>query len=380
MIPPWSALPWGPPAAPVRRGQRGVALTLAVFALAVLGALAGASLLLAGHERLLGRNVLRQAQAFSVAEAAAQGVVLDPASQYLEMALGGQAATSGLGPGGRFEQTVTRVGPEIFLATAHGFSPDGAARQRIGFLFALQRLPVAFRAALTIQGNLRVGGESAVHGSDQLPPDSAGCGPLQDVPGVYGPDPDSIDVSACSGAPCVSGSPPFMTDSTRAGPDISGEAGPLDSLRSWVTKTVLGGDLRIEPSVVALSCNAADPANWGDPLPGAGPCGRYFPVVWIEGDATLHGLRGQGVLLVNGNLGLRGAFLFHGAVLVAGALTSDGTGGQVVGAVTVLGQDSSWSALLGAGGIAYSSCAVSRSLSSSARLRPLTSRGWLDLY
>jgi hypothetical protein len=96
-----------------------------------------------------------------------------------------------------------------------------------------------------------------------------------------------------------------------------------------------GGNFNgIQPSTTGSPavCNTSDPQNWGEPLDPSGPCGLFFPVIHINGDARVQSggsVQGQGILLVEGDLDVRGAFEFFGLVLVKGQFESQGSNGPV---------------------------------------------------
>ena len=91
----------------------------------------------------------------------------------------------------------------------------------------------------------------------------------------------------------------------------------------------------VAPIVAGGTCAASTiPANWGEPnhaVP-ASPCESYFPVIHVAGNLKLTSGRGQGILLVDGDLEVAGNFSFMGAVIVRGGLKMSGTGNKIVGA------------------------------------------------
>jgi hypothetical protein len=142
-----------------------------------------------------------------------------------------------------------------------------------------------------------------------------------------------------------------------------------------------GGEPKVAaPSWTQGSCNVEDPYNWGDPRDSKSDCGHYFPAVWSQSDLVLEGVRGQGVLMVNGDLTLGGGVEFRGPVLVNGTLRTSGAGGQITGAVIARAASFGRAGVLGSPVVRYSSCAVNRALTQSAALVPLAERGWSELY
>jgi hypothetical protein len=103
-------------------------------------------------------------------------------------------------------------------------------------------------------------------------------------------------------------------------------------------------------------------------------------VIWVDGDANINGVEGQGILLVNGNLDVQGSFEFYGPVIVKGALSTQGTGGHFNGGVIAANINLDQNTVLGDAVITYSSCALSRALQASAQGAILRERSWVNLY
>src|SRR3989454_12548566 len=58
----------------------------------------------------------------------------------------------------------------------------------------------------------------------------------------------------------------------------------------------------------------------------AGKCASYFPIVHILGSASINGVQGQGILLVDGSLDVQGGFQWFGITIVRGTLKTAGGG------------------------------------------------------
>jgi hypothetical protein len=96
-----------------------------------------------------------------------------------------------------------------------------------------------------------------------------------------------------------------------------------DSLLARIP-TRTGGSVTPGPEIREGRCVLGAPRNWGSPTAPEGPCGAYRPAIAAEGDLTLRGGEGQGLLLVTGDLRLTEGARFAGLVLVAGDLTVEG--------------------------------------------------------
>jgi hypothetical protein len=125
--------------------------------------------------------------------------------------------------------------------------------------------------------------------------------------------------------------------------------------------------------------------NWGDPyravLPTPpGQCEGYYPVIHVLGDVHISGGRGQGVLLVDGDLFVTGGFDFTGAVIVRGSMHTAGTGAHFSGAVMAANVDFEDDLISGNSTIRYSSCALLNALSGNAYPLAVRDRAWVDVF
>jgi hypothetical protein len=136
------------------------------------------------------------------------------------------------------------------------------------------------------------------------------------------------------------------------------------------------------PAAFGSACDASVRDNWGEPhrqVPGA-PCQDHFPIIYVDGDLTLGGGRGQGILLVRGDLDISGGTDFVGLVVTTGRLRLAEGGGLLVGAVLVLNGGSEPSTLGGGSAVRLSTCALAAVGGPAASARAFRDRFWLDLY
>jgi hypothetical protein len=139
----------------------------------------------------------------------------------------------------------------------------------------------------------------------------------------------------------------------------------------------------IGPSQSGGVCNTASTTNWGEPLNPASPCWDHLPIIHFTGSLTITGTgRGQGILLVDGNLVIRGDFDFYGVIVVLGRSEFRGRGAIMTGGILIRN---------GAGGrstsnvqngsqLQYSSCAVERATSSLSSVSRLPGRNWFEIF
>lgn len=144
------------------------------------------------------------------------------------------------------------------------------------------------------------------------------------------------------------------------------------AIDSGASGSGLTGDLDLG-RVASLADVSLSGGSYGS-LPGAPPGG----IVHIQGDAVLGGGAGSGVLLVDGDLTVKGPLTFSGVVLVRGALVVSGDGvssthlnGSVVTFTGVTG-DSSMR-------VTYSKAIVDNALSRFGTPRKLRRMSWTRL-
>ena len=140
-------------------------------------------------------------------------------------------------------------------------------------------------------------------------------------------------MSNCDAAGCVAGLPPV---------EVSSEAGADSTYLDVIARLAPAADQTLPdgrvadglaPVVSAAGCDRTVASNWGAPLDPASPCGSYWPVIHATGGLQLRGGSGQGILIVDGDLELSDGAVWHGLIVVRGALVVQGSGTSVVGAV-----------------------------------------------
>ncbi len=373
-----------------RGRERGFALAGAVFALVIIAALIAGAFFAARQEMTIGRSSTTFARAFGAAEAGmAAGVASWNTGLLNALAVGGTTTLSGTVPnnGGSYTLTVKRLNDELFLIRSVGTDPTGGSQRQLASLTRLQRIAMDFNASLTTRGSLKIGGSSFLDGVDQNP-SGWGCpgGSLDTLAGILTRDSTQISTSGCGGYSCVRGDPkieqdPTITDSTFF------KFGDLDwtELVAMATKTYTGntGPLNsIAPVLSGGLCDTGTQNNWGEPWRGVGTiaaCAGYFPIIYVNGNLKLTGGRGQGILLVEGDLEVQGGFEFYGPVIVRQQLITQGTGGHFNGGVMAANVSLDQSTVLGDAIITYSSCAITNALNGNASGRLLATRSWADL-
>ncbi|MFQ5703385.1 MAG: hypothetical protein ACE5HT_05110 [Gemmatimonadales bacterium] len=362
----------------VGRLQRGAALALAVFALFVVGALVSITLLVGLTEHRIGRNLLRLRQSLAVAE---RGLV-EPVRRwntgvYNRLSIGDSIAFAGQTAGsGGFRGSLTRMNELLFLVVAEGIGGPSAAGQRLGALVRIEPLDLRARAALTTSAPTEIDRWSIIDGSDHspfgwtCPPDSSR------FPAVRIPAADSSSTAVTGCPTCVSGGLGVMLDSLLP-PSLLRDLGVagLAEFRNVATVVFNGGSFQVAPISSNATCVTAAPTNWGDPYDRSGPCGDYFPLVYSLGSLQLIGGRGQGILVVDGDLSLAPGVEYDGLAVSSGSVSANGA--RVLGAVVSLGSSGRANQVLGGSELRYSSCAMHAAVVGSGTGFFLRERGWL---
>lgn len=373
-----------------RRGRRarpgGFALVTALLALVVVGALAAAALFAALQEARLGRNGRAARIAFDAAEAGLAAALADGrAGAWSALVVGDSLAYAGPwgAMGGRYEVRVLRLNGRLFLLGSTGVAAGEGSEQRLGVLARLGPSPVRTLAALVAGGVVEVDGASSLDGRNGDPPGWTGCaGAAHDsVAGLALPDASALAAGAgCELGQCLAGTPPLLA---QAALRDSIPWGRREELVRRATLVLPAGSV-VTPVPVggAASCDRTRPDNWGEPERPAGVagCAGYFPIVLAQGDLTLAGGRGEGTLIVEGDLTVTGDARFAGAVLVGGSLRASGAGGRIFGGAVVEGRGGGVAAHLEAFSVGFSACALGLAAASVGPVSALPERSWATLY
>ena len=379
--------------------ERGVALAVAVFALVVIGALVAATFFAGRLEQQTGQNSVMAVQAGQVAEAALNETVtstlnatilnsLSSANGDTALASFTPTVPSGVNPHVTSSRWVRRLANNLFLVTVLGQRTNSAgaviAQQSLAQLIRLNAAEVTINAGLTALGNVDVKGGAEVSGIDAVPPAWTGnppvsCPATQDVTGVRI---NNGTVTYKSDA--VKGNPPTTTDATL---NPASMQSTFNQLKALATLNITDGN----PPAMAPAytgnpqkCNSAIESNWGEPTVKTDVCFNYFPIIYRNGDLKLQGGRGQGILLVEGDLTTTGGVIFYGPVFVTGTLSTSGNSGQgakffggvIAGNVAL----DDVTKLAGGALVNYSSCAIKRALGGSAVPGMFAERGFVQLY
>jgi len=374
----------------ILQSQQGVALVMALGAIVIIGVLMGSVLFVSTHDYRVGSNTVRTTRAAAAAELGLNRVPVDwNLADNARLKTGDTLKKAYTAPGSATNVVITRLdGPFFWVVSegsAGGMGSQASARRRYGTLFRLNMPNMNFMGAITTQGNTTINGNVTVNGNDAAPAGWTGCSGTQNVAGAAI---SPTTTATVNGSVSLQGSPQVLTTPAASDSNTYFNYGNSNyqSIAASANLTYAGGTLLtgVQPLIVGGVCQAnVIPANWGEPnhTSPAGACDTYFPIIHVLGDLKVTTGRGQGILLVDGDLTVAGNFTFDGAVIARGGLKMSGTGNKIVGAVMAASVTVSDSvALSGNTSLLYSSCALQAALSSSAYPTQAMQRGWVDMY
>jgi hypothetical protein len=394
--------------------RAGFALPAAIFALAVVAILITAGFHMANQEHRVGVSSERATQAFYTAEQGLGELLANwsPARADSGDWKLGTPDTIPL-PRGFATLRVMRLDERLFYIQSVGEVDEGGAlangaRRALGMTVRQNSAEFPIEGALTTQGDVELRGSSEIHGEDHVPSGWNHCPPAgPSKPGVVVGDTSTVTVQGSNEEERLTGDPPWRADEDITD-DTFTQFGDMDwdQLTSQADIVIpadgsSGGTYEINNTAASLDGDGAcdrysratgtgDMWNWGYPYerdnPSAtyAPCHNYFPVVHVRGNARIQSNGyAQGILLVDGDVDLRGDFNYFGVIIAQGQLeTQGGNNPRIVGGAIARNADLDLSAYVGSSVIQYSSCAVNEAIQNAQGLNwvlPLQRRNWVDL-
>jgi hypothetical protein len=379
-----------------------MALAVAIFALVVIGALVAGAFYAGNLEQRTGRSTVYAAQAADAAEAGSAAVMGDWQTYSLNnMAIGATTdigKTSFAGTHSSYWPVVTRLNNDLFLIRTTGSRTDakgGILAQRIiGTVARLNYATATAKAAVTVTKPIKFNGNAfAISGNDAKPKNWD-----SDPECTLGPDQAAVRSATTTGAnngdlQKMEGNPKQVQNDPTVTNDFFNIFGDVsfDEMKKNADIVITSTTPQMpEPTLTAGNpqrCNIADQNNWGEPRrnPDANvsQCNNYFPIVYASGTQLkmAGGARGQGLLLLEGDIEIVGGFEWVGLIVAKGGIKINGNGNKVTGAL--LAQDVSiddQNNISGNTTLQFSSCALSKAIKGSASGIPLTYRSWALLY
>lgn len=378
--------------------REGFALVAALFGLVLIGAIVTGGFFAVSQEASGSRSNSAATEAFYLAEQGlAQAIgswnVTEVEAAAANIAAGGDPVTVDLPDGsGSYTITTRHLGGRLYLVESTGVdAPKGrysGARRSVAAVARTVVFTPPPPRAMQVGMNTEVKGAAEVKGMDVVPVGWDDCGESTgEQPGLVGKPGTKLESQKKDN---VTGNPALLNDPTLKDEDfdIFGDF-DLDLLRSQATITFGKSEEMPKTALPILDPKNPDrcltgnnyKSNWGEPNNKASPCHTYFPIIYHPGNGHINGGRGQGILLVDGNLELNGNMEFYGIVIVNGNLTKTNGGARITGTMLVKGSSKIDATINGNPVIQYSRCAVQRASEWNPQtgLVPVNSRSWLDL-
>lgn len=375
------------------RNERGIALVVAIVALVVIGAIIAGTFFISTLEQRTSYNTVQTTQAFEAAEAGMQQATANWDVNWNMLTAGTSSPTyttsSFGGSYASYAYTVTNLNDQIFLITSKG--TQNGASQTLVSLVRLVSTPVNVGAAVTAGGAAQVGGNATIDGRDTIPAGwtrSPACPHAPDMAGIR-----SSGTIGTNGSPSIYGSPAKVQNDAGVTTDLF--QSPFQQLKQSATLSFAGGNGQgnyvtftgIAPTSTGspAQCDRTNVYNWGEPYRNGtyiAPCTGYAPVVYINGNAKFNSNgRGQGILLVEGDLAIAGGFQWVGLVIATGEVKTGNGNANVTGAILAqnanIGDQTSFS---GTPVVSYSKCVLDFVMHASALGRPLAGRSWAQFF
>jgi hypothetical protein len=377
------------------RNRAGIALATALGGIIVIGVMIGGVFFLSAQETRATGGSLAQERAFRAAEMGLNQTL----SQWDNVAMGLLPAGTLMshtysGSGWVDTVHITKLGTYMYslvsTATVNA-GRVGTARRITGLSMRTINLDFDFMSALTVRGDAKIGGSSFISGNDWNPNTWDDCPAAGDpLAGLAVGQAASIQLAGCASLNCVEGAPKILVTAEASDTTNYFTYGDLNwaDLTSMASHVYSGSPTmnQMGPSLTqAGQCDFGNTLNWGEPwhTTPAHKCEGHFPIIHFEGGGTvtLSGGRGQGILLVDGDLEVSGGFEFYGPVIVRGTLKTLGqSGSKLNGAVMAANVLLDETTVLGDATVRYSNCVISRAKQAAASPRRVTERAWVETF
>ena len=406
------------PQSPGLQARPGFAMFMALGALVIIAVLVAGSSFITLQESQLGQNQLVQSRAFAAAEYGLNKIQADwDKTPNLTMANGANFDTTYTLTGqGTCKVRYTRLNNETFWLVSEGRAYVGQSQlasrtavKRVSAILRLRIPTIKAEAAVTTNGDIKVQGSPLLDGTNNDPPGwTTGCASPKaaNKPGIVLPPGETPDIG---GGASVIGTPQFAQSDVASNPDTYVRFGDetWNTLRAGANILLTSTNpTNAAPSYIAntTDCNKGDQNNWGEPWRSGNGykanCVNYFPIIFstcnppppptgTNLDCTVHfqGGRGQGILLVDGNIMMNGNFEWYGLIVASGVIKKANGTASVYGALMAANADigptdpdQNESEALGNLTIKYSACGIERAARGSAQVVQAKSRSFVELY
>lgn len=377
------------------RARKGIAMMIALI-IVVLGVLSTGAVFTAMQEYRGGRNSLVEQRAFAVAEFGLNSEISNwNRSRNLPPPTG--MALGAIDSSNVFVANLDTAKVYIQRLTQNTFAVRSVGRASIGVdqMEAQRQTQVIVRiaypsinpgGAITTAGNIDVKGSASITGVNT---DPAGWTQCANIAGR-----DTFAISYAPGKTVSIQKADMVANGIHADP-AAGDSNTYVryGTESWNTLvanadvTMPGGTYGPEPVGTATTCTYGT-ENWGEPLRASGGgntyiagCKDYFPIMYASGSVTLSKGRGQGILLVNGDVRLTGNFQWYGLIIARDDIVKGNGTFDMWGSVMSRNADvTDPNSITGNSNFQWSKCAVESALRGSAILTRTRERSWAQIY
>lgn len=382
-----------PTAAPKRSAvRRGAALLVTLIAVIVLGLLSTGAVMASMQEFRAGRNSLVEQRAFAVAEFGLNREIANwDRSRNLPPPVGRAIGVTDsskvyVAQGDSARVFITRLTPNTFWVVSVGRANIGngqlEAQRQTHVLVRLAYPSITPGGVIVTAGNIDVKGSADITGVNTNPTGWPQCA------SIAGRDTFAIAYA------------PNKTATIQKPQNVIGgiykDAAAADSntyvrygTETWNTLaanadiTIGGGTWQPEPTGTATECTYSN-TNWGEPTRDAGailPCKDYFPIIYSSSSLSLSHGRGQGILLVNGDIRLTGNFQWYGLIIARDDIIKGNGTFDLWGSVMSRNADvSDDNSITGNSSFKWSKCAVESATRGSAILTRVKERSWVQMF
>jgi hypothetical protein len=376
-----------------RRVRRGTALMLTLLIIVVLAVLSTGAVLGSMQEFRAGRNSLVEQRAFAVAEFGLNHEIaawkrsrnLPAPSGMATGAIDSSSVFVAQGDTARVK--VTRLNENTFWVVSVGRANIGngqlESQRQTHMLVRIAYPSINPGGAIVTAGDIDVKGSADITGKNTDPAGWTQC------PQIAGRD--TFAISYAPGRTASIQKPNQVIGGTHADPAASDSntyvrfgTESWQSLVAGADVTIPGGNYSPEPTGTATTCDYSQQNNWGEPQRGAGAvlgCKDFFPIIYVEGSLHLNKGRGQGVLLVNGDVRLNGNFQWYGLIIARDDIVKGNGTFDLWGSIMSRNADvTDNNSVTGNSSFKWSKCAVESALRGSAILTRTRERSWVQMY
>lgn len=376
------------------QSRPGFAMFMALGALVIIGVLVAGSSFITLQETRLGQNSIVQTRAFAAAEYGLNKIQADwDKTPNLQMANGASYDTNyTLAGQGTCKVRYTRLNNETFWIVSEGralmgnsVSASRTAVKRVGAILRLRIPSIRANGAITTAGNIDVQGSPQISGLNSMPSGWSGCSAAPNMAGIVASPTASVTIQKASQ---VIGTPQILRDPLAADSNTYVRYGDetWNALVAMANVTITNGQgPTVEPTALPDgSCDKGNQANWGEPWRTAGwveACKNYFPIVYSTTSLHMNQGRGQGILLVDGDVRFNGDFEWYGLIVARDDITKGNGVARIFGAVMARNAElGDMSDVQGNITINYSQCSLEMAMRGSAQVLQAKERAWAELY